>query len=83
MTEKPTSVIISSEKWNSFVDTLSKMSLHELKDKNEKGWQYLFTVEYNDKSILQISFLNDKITVNNTVYKVSNYNPNDLQHFFE
>ncbi len=83
MTEKPMSIIIPGEKWNSFADTLSKMSLHKFKDKNEKGWQYLFTVEYNDKSIMQISFLNDKITVNNKVYKVSNYNPNDLVYFFE
>lgn len=83
MTDKPTSVIISSEKWNSFADTLSTMSLHEIKEKSEKGWQYLFTMEYKDKSILQISFLDDKITVNDKVYKVSNYNPNDLQYFFE
>jgi hypothetical protein len=46
MTEKPMSVIIPGEKWNSFTDTLSKMSLHELKDKNEKGWQYAVIMIY-------------------------------------
>ena len=71
-------VIIEKEKFEDLISKLNSYSLKEITDEKDKGWQYLIKIE-----ITLISFMDNKVKVNDIVYEVRDYNIDDFSYLFE
>lgn len=76
-------VIIEKEKFEDLISKLNSYSLKEITDEKEKGWQYLIKIEKKGGEITLISFMDNKVKVNDIVYEVRDYNIDDFSYLFE
>ena len=72
-------VIIEKEKFEDLISKLNSYSLKEITDEKDKGWQYLI----KGGEITLISFMDNKVKVNDIVYEVRDYNIDDFSYLFE
>lgn len=76
-------VVIENEKIEDLIKKLNSYSLKEITDEKDKGWQYLIKIEKKEGEITLISFMNNKVKVNDIVYEVRDYNIDDFSYLFE
>jgi major membrane immunogen (membrane-anchored lipoprotein) len=76
-------VIIEKEKFEDLISKLNSYSLKEITDEKDKGWQYLIKIEKKGGEITLISFMDNKVKVNDIVYEVRDYNIDDFSYLFE
>ena len=47
------------------------------------GWQYLFTIVYSDGELTSISFMENRVIWNDSIYEVKDYNTDDFLYLFQ
>ena len=82
-TEQKQDTLVENEKVDGLIKKLNSYSIRELKAEKEKGWQYLFKIEKKEDEVILISFMEDRVTIDETVYEVENYNSNDFSYLFK
>lgn len=83
MTNPKEDIIIKNENFGDLINKLNSYSIKETKDENEKGWQYLFKLEEKGGEIILISFMDDKVYVNEKTYQVDGYDKDDFLYLFD
>lgn len=77
-------VILENEKIEGLISKLNSYLLKEITDeKKDKGWQYLIKIEKTGGDTILISFMDNKVKVNDIVYEVKDYNIDDFSYLFE
>ena len=76
-------VYVQSWESNGLISKLNSYSLKEITDEKDKGWQYLIKIEKKGGEITLISFMDNKVKVNDIVYEVRDYNIDDFSYLFE
>lgn len=82
-TEQKQDTLVENEKVDGLIKKLNSYSIRELKAEKEKGWQYLFKIEKKEDEVILISFMEDRVTIDETVYEVEDYNSNDFSYLFK
>lgn len=82
-TEQKQDVVVENEKVDELIKKLNSYSIRETKAEKEKGWQYLFKIEKKEGEVIIISFMEDRVTIDETVYEVEDYNSNDFSYLFK
>lgn len=82
-TEEKQDVVVENEKVDELIKKLNSYSIRETKAEKEKGWQYLFKIEKKEGGIILISFMEDRVTMDETVYEVEGYDSNDFSYLFK
>lgn len=83
MTDPKEDLVIKNENFENLINKLNSYSIKETKDENEKGWQYLFKLEEKGGEIILISFMDDKVHVNEKTYQVDGYDKDDFLYLFD
>ena len=83
MTDPKEDLVIKNENFENLINKLNSYSIKEIKDENEKGWQYLFKLEEKGGEIILISFMDDKVHVNEKTYQVDGYDKDDFLYLFD
>lgn len=65
------------------IRTLENTLKNQLRHEKDKGWQYLIKIEKKGGEITLISFMDNKVKVNDIVYEVRDYNIDDFSYLFE
>ena len=81
--EQKQDTIVENEKVDDLIKKLNSYSIRETKAEKEKGWQYFFKIERKENEVILISFMEDRVTIDETVYEVENYNSNDFSYLFK
>lgn len=81
--QKEDVILEDHEKIDQVIRKLNSYSLKKITDDNEKGWQYLFNIEKTGEDITLISFMDDKVYVDDSLYQVSDYKTDDFMYLFE
>lgn len=82
-TEQKQDTLVENEKVDGLIKKLNSYSIRETKAEKEKGWQYLFKIEKKEDEVILISFMEDRVTIDETVYEVEDYNSNDFSYLFK
>ena len=82
-TEQKQDTLVENEKVDGLIKKLNSYSIRELKAEKEKGWQYLFKIEKKEDEVILISFMEDRVTIDETVYEVEDYNSNDFSYLLK
>lgn len=83
MTSKKQDVVLNEEYWGKLLDKFNSFSLKQIDEEKKNGWQYLFKIEQKEDVVTLISFMEDRVTIDGTVYEVEGYNSNDFLYLFE
>lgn len=81
ITKEKSDLVLEKKDYKKFLDKILSYNILEIKDNNEKGWQYFIKIE-SDEDIL-ISIMDNKIYVNDKLYVSDNLNKNDFLYLFE
>ncbi|WP_103981701.1 hypothetical protein [Helcococcus massiliensis] len=81
MTKNKTDLVLEKKDYKKFLDKLSSYNTLEIKNNNEKGWQYFIKIEA-DEDIL-ISIMDNEISVNDKLYISDNLDKYDFLYLFE
>ena len=81
--EQKQDTIVENEKVDDLIKKLNSYSIRETKAEKEKGWQYFFKIERKENEVILISFMEERVTIDETVYEVENYNSNDFSYLFK
>ena len=81
--EQKQDTIVENEKVDDLIKILNSYSIRETKAEKEKGWQYFFKIERKENEVILISFMEERVTIDETVYEVENYNSNDFSYLFK
>lgn len=81
MTEGKSDLVLEKKDYKKFLDKLLSYNILEIKNNNEKGWQYFIKIEA-DENIL-ISIMDNEISVNDKLYISDNLDKNDFLYLFE
>ena len=81
--EQKQDTIVENEKVEDLIKKLNSYSIRETKAEKEKGWQYFFKIERKENEVILISFMEERVTIDETVYEVENYNSNDFSYLFK
>lgn len=81
--EQKQDTIVENEKVDDLIKKLNSYSIRETKAEKEKGWQYFFKIEKKEDEVILISFMEDRVTIDETVYEVEDYNSNDFSYLFK
>lgn len=81
--EQKQDTIVENEKVDDLIKKLNSYSIRETKAEKEKGWQYFFKIERKENEVILISFMEELVTIDETVYEVENYNSNDFSYLFK
>lgn len=81
--EQKQDTIVENEKVDDLIKKLNSYSIRETKAEKEKGWQYFFKIERKEDEVILISFMEERVTIDETVYEVENYNSNDFSYLFK
>ena len=76
-------VILRNEDYKGLISKLNSYSIKEISDEKEKGWQYSIKIEKKGGAITMISFMDNKVKVNDIVYEVRDYNTDDFSYLFD
>lgn len=83
-TRQKQDVILENEKIEGLISKLNSYSLKEITDeRKDKGWQYLIKIEKTGGDNILISFMDNKVKVNDVVYEARDYNIDDFSYLFE
>lgn len=83
MTDPKQEIALKKEEWEDLIDKLNALSLEQTTDEMEKGWQYMFKIEQKGDVTTLVSFMEDKVIIDETIYRVKDYNSNDFLDLFE
>lgn len=83
MTDKKQDIVLKKEQWEDLLSRLNNIYLNKTKMEKKNGWQYLFKIEKNDNTTVLISFMENNVTIGNTVYTTDNYNSDDFLYLFK
>ena len=81
--EQKQDTIVENEKVDDLIKKLNSYSIRETKAEKEKGWQYFFKIERKENEVILISFMEERVTIDETVYEVEDYNSNDFSYLFK
>ena len=76
-------IVLENEDLEDCVNKLNEYSLKQTNDEQKKGWQYLFKIEREGGVVTVLSFMDDRVTVDGTVYEVEGYDSRDFLYLFE
>jgi len=82
MTPQKQDVVIKNKDYEKIVNKLNSYHLKQATDPL-KGWQYLFKIEQQDGVITLVSFMENRVTVDDTLYEVGGYDSDDFLYLFE
>ena len=82
-TEQKQDVILRNEDYKGLISKLNSYSIKEISDEKDKGWQYSIKIEKKGGAITMISFMDNKVKVNDIVYEVRDYNTDDFSYLFD
>ena len=83
VTDPKQDYVLEDEEIKVVLDKLNSYSLKEITDEKEAGWQYLIKIEKKGGDITLISFMDNKVKVNDILYEVRDYNVNDFLYLFD
>lgn len=83
MTNPKQDIVLENEDLEDCVNKLNEYSLKQTNDEQKKGWQYLFKIEREGGVVTVLSFMDDRVTVDGTVYEVEGYDSRDFLYLFE
>lgn len=76
-------IVLENKDREDCVNKLNEYSLKQTNDEQKKGWQYLFKIEQDGGVVTLVSFMDDRVTVDGTVYEVEGYDSRDFLYLFE
>ena len=65
------------------IDGIEQITVSTQTTGQKQGWQYLIKIEKKGVEITLISFMDNKVKVNDIVYEVRDYNIDDFSYLFE
>lgn len=83
MTNPKQDIVLENKDWKDCVNKLNGYSLKQTTDEKKNGWQYLFQIEQRGGVVTVLSFMDDRVTVDGTVYEVEGYDSRDFLYLFE
>lgn len=84
MSDPVKDVVIPKESVEQLLNQIDGLHLQATSQGNAvKGWEYLFTIKYEDGSTTQISLSEEKIKIDDKVYETDLYQSNDFSVYFE
>ena len=83
MTNPKQDIVLENKDLKDCVNKLNEYSLKQTNDEQKKGWQYLFKIEREGGVVTVLSFMDDRVTVDGTVYEVEGYDSRDFLYLFE
>lgn len=83
MTNPKQDIVLENKDREDCVNKLNEYSLKQTNDEQKKGWQYLFKIEREGGVVTLVSFMDDRVTVDGTVYEVEGYDSRDFLYLFE
>lgn len=84
MSDPVKDVVIPKESVEQHLNQIDGLHLQATSQGNAvKGWEYLFTIKYDDRSTTQISLSEEKIKIDEKVYETDLYQSNDFSVYFE
>lgn len=83
MTNPKQDIVLENKDREDCVNKLNEYSLKQTNDEQKKGWQYLFKIEQDGGVVTLVSFMDDRVTVDGTVYEVEGYDSRDFLYLFE
>ncbi len=79
----PTVIDVPEKDWEELLTKINSLSAQKIDSEDMNGWEYSFTITYEDESTLQIIFRNEKVKVGDSYYLVTDYNKNDFMYVFK
>ncbi|EFE27704.1 hypothetical protein HMPREF0389_01623 [Filifactor alocis ATCC 35896] len=83
MTNPKQDIVLENKDREDCVNKLNEYSLKQTNDEQKNGWQYLFKIEQEGGVVNLVSFMDDRVTVDGTVYEVEGYDSRDFLYLFE
>lgn len=84
MSDPVKATVISKENADQFLNQLEDLELRpENTESNLKGWEYSFTIKYENESTVQITLSKKGAVIDGENYKIGTYNANDFSVFFD
>lgn len=84
MSDPVKDVVIPKESVEQLLNQIDGLHLQTTSQGNDvKGWEYLFTIKYEDGSTTQISLSEEVVKIDGDVYKTTLYKANDFAKYFE
>lgn len=83
MTNPKQDIVLENKDWKDCVNKLNGYSLKQTTNEKKNGWQYLFQIEQRGGVVTVLSFMDDRVTVDGTVYEVEGYDSRDFLYLFE
>lgn len=83
MTDPKQEIALKKEEWEDLIDKLNALSLEQTTDEMKKGWQYMFKIDQKGDVTTLVSFMEDKVIIDETIYRVKDYNSDDFLYLFE
>lgn len=83
MSEGVKHTVIPEEKFEELISQIENLRLKATDEKiDNKGWQYLFTVAYEDGKTISISLSEGKIVIDGRIYRTNLYDPDAFLTYF-
>ena len=82
MTNPKQDIVLENKDREDCVNKLNEYSLKQTNDEQKKGRQYLFKIEQEGGVVNLVSFMDDRVTVDGTVYEVEGYDSRDFLYLF-
>ena len=83
MTDPKQDVEVAGEDVKAVINKLNSYVLEPTAGEAKNGWQYLFKIEQKSGAVTLVSFMEDRVTIDESVYKVEGYNSSDFLYLFE
>lgn len=83
VTDVKQDIAVASKDLGDLVNKLNSYPLKKINAEKSKGWQYLFTIVYSDGGLIYISFMENLVIWDDSIYEVKDYNTDDFLYLFQ
>jgi hypothetical protein len=83
VTDVKQDIAVASKDLGDLVNKLNSYPLKKINAEKSKGWQYLFTIVYSDGGLTYISFMENLVIWDDSIYEVKDYNTDDFLYLFQ
>lgn len=81
--ENVKNTVVPAEKTEELIDQLEGLVLKATDEKNDsKGWEYSFTIVYEEGKTVSISLSEEKIVIDGYIYRTNRYDFDDFLAYF-
>ncbi|WP_459128738.1 hypothetical protein [Guggenheimella bovis] len=75
--------VLEKEEIKGVLDKLNSYTVKEINTEDEAGWEYFLTIEKKAGTQTLITFMDNKVKVDDKVYEVNGYKKDDFLYLFD